>query len=214
MSLVKYTKPIRYAARSKEQIALIGDSVLDNFFWIQNPRLDVRQQLAFLVPDKEVINHAVSGSKVIDVLNGIIPKKELQESRAFFQMQPYKTDESGTVKSLQESTSADYVVLGVGGNEGEQHLSKFIWGASHFVDAVVKDGIVQQFAALMERLSAMRTKNILILTPKPHDRMFKEFRQRIGFGLQFIPLESLFQFSSKLDQVYGEKEKNTDFPSN
>ena len=55
----------------KTTVILMGDSMLDNFYWVKNHQLDVRQQLE----NRGYIahNYAISDSKVEDILNGRDP---------------------------------------------------------------------------------------------------------------------------------------------
>jgi hypothetical protein len=199
------------------KICLIGDSILDNFNYIDNPICDITHQLSKLMNDYKIFNYAVDGSKIKNVYDGAVPSEESVLNRDLFfgGMCPYHTEYSGKVKPLKllKKNPPDFIVCSVGKDEGEKHKSKFIWGSKTFLDAVFKDGFKDEYVHLMHLLSKiknsqmMKTNVIIILPPLPHESIFEHFRKTTGWGLQFVPIENMFNFWQKLEEVYKEFRK-------
>ncbi len=94
-----------------KMITLVGDSILDNFYWLENKQHDLKYELEqhiFCVK-----NYAVDESRLDNVLYGIEPKDIYQESREY----PYPVDENGIVQPLELLSNEDMIVLSVGGND-------------------------------------------------------------------------------------------------
>lgn len=183
-------------------IILLGDSVLDNFYWLEDKKNDITKQLHDIMPDYEVKNFAVDESTINDVLYGIRPQDHYSKTRSY----PYPTNDDGVVYPLEllsKESNVDRVVLSVGGNDGRVHLGKIIWGSDELLKALL-DG--NKFQNKLEKLIIeilKHTKNLtLVFVYKPHVSMFQKFRSQIGFGLQYFPIESVLDFEGRIDKVY------------
>lgn len=88
------------------KIALVGDSVLDDHYWLEHPADDVRAQtertLKLAHPDRsvQVHNYAVDESTVACVLYGRAPAAYFRKGRAKALMEPYPVGADGMVKPL------------------------------------------------------------------------------------------------------------------
>lgn len=185
---------------NSRKIALIGDSVLDNFYWLQNPKNDLRQQVSMSLSNSTVYNLAVDESKIEDVYKGIQPCERIQRNRKY----PYPIDNEGYVNPLEitDQNPVDYIVCSIGTNEGQEHMNKFVLGSQYFLNAVMKDGFEERYEYLMKRISVKSSKSILVLAHKPHKSMFEHFRKSVGWGMQYIPVENIFGFEKKIEEVY------------
>lgn len=100
------------------KVALVGDSVLDNHYWLDRPAEDVRVQtertLQEAYPSRtiRVSNFAVDESTVACVLRGRAPAAHYRDGRRKARMQPYPMDEDGVVRPLQllRNTKPTHVV--------------------------------------------------------------------------------------------------------
>ena len=190
-------------------IALVGDSVLDNFYWLNNPRLDVRQQLANKFPDKTVYNFAVDETKVMDILKGFRPYTVYQDARQkhFRGEYPYPVAADGKVYPLKllRQEDPEFTVVSAGGNDGRVHLSKLAWSAQSLIDAVLENGIEANFKRMLRKVQNATTskKMIIVLVYKPHETVFEQFRESVGWGLQYLPIENVIDFPGRLDEVYA-----------
>lgn len=87
------------------RIALIGDSVLDNHYWLNNPADDVRAQTErtlreHLTRTIKVENFAVDESTVVCILRGRTPGTHYKDGRKLAGVEPYPTDTDGVVRPL------------------------------------------------------------------------------------------------------------------
>lgn len=88
------------------KVALVGDSVLDNHFWLDRPNEDVRAQAeksllqTYTSRNIEVLNFAVDESTVSCVLRGRAPAGVYKRGRRNAKMKPYPMDEDGVVRPL------------------------------------------------------------------------------------------------------------------
>lgn len=191
---------------NNKSIALIGDSVLDDFYWLEDKTEDVRQQLSDLMPNATIHNFAVDESKIKDVLDGFQPFDHYQKARylTFNGNYPYPTSKDGKVYPLEllKDHKPDYVVLSAGGNDGRVHLDKLMWSAQSLIEAVLNDKLVENFDLLLQEILKTNKKVILILVYKPHETIFESFRKSVGWGLQYLPIENVVDFAGRLEEVY------------
>lgn len=191
----------------KKRIALIGDSVLDNFHWLKFPQQDVRQQLSNIMPNFDVYNYAVDESKTTDVLNGCSPELRYSNSRLFHfrNSYPYPTNDSGKVVPLDlcKKLEPDNIILSVGGNDGRVHLMKLMISAESLINAIMADNFVEKFKTIVRKMIKIQPKSVLVFVYKPHETIFKEFRNNVGWGLNYIPIENMIDLQGRLDKVYN-----------
>lgn len=100
------------------KFAFVGDSVLDDHFWLDVPKDDLRAQtertlrLAYPSRKIEVHNFAVDESTVSCVLRGRAPSAQFVLGREKAGMEPYPEDGDGVVRplSLLRRTKPTHVV--------------------------------------------------------------------------------------------------------
>lgn len=94
------------ASASDIKVALVGDSVLDDHYWLRQPTEDVRAQtertLRRTHPSRnvQVSNVAVDESTVSCVLRGRAPASHYRDGRRRAGMEPYPVDDDGVVRPL------------------------------------------------------------------------------------------------------------------
>ena len=214
------------------KIALIGDSVLDNFYWLEDKKNDVTNQLKTLYSkernDVSIHNYAVDESTTDNVLKSISPLPQYVNARytTFDGHNPYPCNKYGKVHPLKllKELKPEYTVLSVGGNDGRIHLSKLLIGSDSLLEAIYEDKVPEKLERLVQRIvertekitrdlpdfetsvqkNTTETKLVLIFVYKPHETIFKEFRKNVGWGLQFLPIEHFINLAERLDTVYGE----------
>lgn len=138
-------------------VVLLGDSVLDNFYWLTNSSQDTAYVLASC--GYTVYNWAVDESTVVDVLNGIKPNSIYQAARAY----PYPTV-AGIVRplALLETITPDLVVLSIGGNDFRAELSALRWGPDYFLQVILNQSFVANYHELLKRIKSRTSKIILV----------------------------------------------------
>lgn len=89
------------------RVALVGDSVLDDFYWLDRPTEDVRAQTERTLRQTtnpsgkvEVMNFAVDESTVSCVLRGRVPGAHYRDGRKKAGMEPYPVDGDGVVRPI------------------------------------------------------------------------------------------------------------------
>lgn len=181
----------------------MGDSVLDDFYWLDDKNNDVRQQLQNKMPNFQVKNFAVDESTINNVLHGIVPAKHYSQNRNY----PYPTVDDVVyplkLLEMEQDKNNMHVVLSIGGNDGRLHLNKLLWGSNELVNAILEGNKFQQrLEKLVSEIMKYTKKVILIFVYKPHVSIFEQFRSHIGFGLQYLPIEKVIDLQGRLDKVY------------
>jgi hypothetical protein len=159
-------------------ITLIGDSVLDNFYWLNEKKNDLTQQLTTI--GYKVNNFAVDESRLQDVINGITPQEVYQKMRHY----PYPTNENGKViplKLLNESDT-NTTVISVGGNDIRVNLLKFlISNPSTVLDSIFNKTYIEEFEKLVSDVISHSSKVIIVCVYVPY----------LGSGSNYESLKSL-----------------------
>ena len=125
-------------------IILMGDSVLDNFYWLKNKKKDVKQQILDTYNNNiKVTNLAVDESTSEDVLYGMDPSWTYIDARKQYGLEPYPIDKNNYDKvcpldiaeklinenkiniNVNKNEIKPTVVLSVGGNDVRVLLFNF-----------------------------------------------------------------------------------------
>ncbi|CAM9159586.1 unnamed protein product, partial [Hapterophycus canaliculatus] len=151
-------------------VALVGDSVLDDHYWLDRPADDVRAQtertLKLAYPDRSVRvdNFAVDESTTICVLRGREPAAHYRNGRKKAKMEPYPVGEDGVVRPLQllRKTKPTHVVLSIGGNDAR---IRFLQSRNPDVitELMITDGFVANLRRVIETIRAEITPNIILV---------------------------------------------------
>jgi len=197
-------------ARGPAHIILMGDSVLDDFYWLEDKKQDVRQQIADLYGGQvPVTNLAVDESRSSDVLNGMRPGAVYSRARKQEALDPYPVDgkRRGKVFPLQivqrmlkngeMETDVDddaikpTVVLSVGGNDVRAMLHDFSQQA--LMQGMAK--LEQNTERIVQKLQAMQLNVVIVICYEP----FHDFAPMYGLRreqlLQVINLGATQMFS-------------------
>jgi len=166
---------------NKNHIILMGDSVLDNFYWLKDKKNDLRQQLENMLPKAIVTNVAVDETTTEDILYGKNPRLEYSKERKKVGLKPYLVDKKGYVKPLillkkmkNNINLPTYVVLSVGGNDArillhyldEKDGGKKIW------DEMKKDKFQEKYEKIVKELLKNDVKIILVIVYYPQNTTF------------------------------------------
>jgi len=145
-------------------ITLVGDSVLDNFYWLADKHDDLTNQLQ--TKGYQVTNLAVDESQVKDVIYGIKPRNIYQNARPY----PYPVNELGMVHPIEllDQVHSDMIVLSVGGNDFRVNISKLMKGIGSFIDAVLNPEFIANLRHILTNMTLRSRKLILILVYIPY----------------------------------------------
>lgn len=169
-------------------VALLGDSVLDNQFWLVNPRWDVRFFLERILRSRGPVQSrqedgktaelgepraraslfAVDESQISHVSRGIRPRAPYKASRACFCMEPYPVGEDGIVRPIRllARSRATHAVLSIGGNDARAAFAR-TFDVDGIYNAMVGAGVVRHFDELVERVVAECPRTMLVLVYHP-----------------------------------------------
>ncbi|CAM9665955.1 unnamed protein product [Ectocarpus sp. 12 AP-2014] len=151
-------------------VALVGDSVLDDHYWLDHPANDVRAQtertLKMAYPDRSirVDNFAVDESIISCVLRGRAPAAHYRNGRRKAKMEPYPVEEDGVVRPLKllREAKPTHVVLSIGGNDAR---IRFLQSRNPDVvtELMTTDGFVANLRRVVETIRAEITHNIILV---------------------------------------------------
>lgn len=144
-------------------IALIGDSVLDNFYWLDNKDHDLRYELSNR--GYTVNNFAVDESQLEDVVSGVIPKAVYVNSRSY----PYPIDNYKVCPlDLIKNTSNDVIVCSVGGNDLRVNIMSLFFGIDAFINRTFTPDFLTKYDNLVQTLVSTTSKLILVVVYTPY----------------------------------------------
>ena len=158
-------------------IILMGDSVLDDFFWLSNNTQDIRQQILDSFPGEvRVTNLAVDEMRSIDVLDGFVPASQYVDARVAVGLKPYPVNAEGVVHPLhivqQKILNTEInlvgehttVVLSIGGNDVRVPLQM---GKLKFIPDVLSK-LKQNTERIVRKLLGMGVNVVLVICYEPH----------------------------------------------
>ena len=171
-----------YQIKEKTNIMLVGDSVLDNFYWLTNKKRDLKQQLEDMrvSKDSNIYNFAVDESETKDILPGKVPSHQYQYERNNEGMEGYPVDiQDGKVypiKLVEEivekyPNSDNVVILSVGGNDGRVTLPLLMDKTKTFqnvVDKMINAGFKDNFIKIVETFTKLKIKLVVVMVYKPY----------------------------------------------
>lgn len=166
-----------------KKIVLLGDSILDNFYWLENKDRDLTTVINEKLTEHDFIcfNFAVDESKLEDVINGCVPKQVYSEARPY----PYPVDESGRVVPLKltEDIKPDYIFLSIGGNDFRINIFKMLFGVEYFISHVLTTDYRQKYEDLIIKLKQMSKRVVLVsfftpyLGPESRYKLLESYRE-------------------------------------
>jgi hypothetical protein len=143
-------------------VTLLGDSVLDNFFWLSDREKDLTYDLGLM--GYRVCNLAVDESCLSNVVNSIVPNETYRNSRQY----PYLCNDQGIMEPLRLLKPCDIVVLSVGGNDFRRNLSNLLFGIDKFLAMVINPEFIKTFDGLLSTLRTQAKKVILVCVYAPY----------------------------------------------
>ncbi|CAH6419057.1 Hypothetical protein HVR_LOCUS250 [uncultured virus] len=164
------------------KITLMGDSVLDNFYWLSIMRHDLKYELEQL--GYKVDNFAVDESQLNNVIHGIAPRDVYQITRHY----SYPCAEDGKVHPIEllVNSGSNICVLSIGGNDLRVNLWKLTLGTDHFVNSVLTQQFSDNLDHVLTNIKLVTSKIILILVyipyigPGSRYAMFSQYRYQVS----------------------------------
>lgn len=144
-------------------IALIGDSVLDNFYWLENNNSDLKYELENR--GYNVNNFAVDESRLENIISGIIPNPVYVNSRSY----PYPIDDyKVNPLELIKNTKNDVIVCSIGGNDMRANIMTLFCGIDAFINRTFTQNFMNKFNNLLLTLVNKASKVILVSVYIPY----------------------------------------------
>lgn len=157
-------------------ITLVGDTTLDNFNYLKNKNNDLCHCLK--AEGFKVVNVAVFGSKLNDLLNGC-NINEKHKKRKYC----YDIGEDGRVKQLKlfsnkknctlsnkhdKSKIHDMTVLSIGGHDLENDPMKIIRGIDCYVESILTATYERHYDQILSKITSLSHKTLLLTIYLPY----------------------------------------------
>jgi hypothetical protein len=158
-------------------IYLIGDAILDNFFWLTNKSQDLKYELTQF--KYNVHNYAADGTTVKGVLTQTTPDKNLVKFRSY----PYHLKE-GKLHQIQELAnkfnknygfkcihnsldSKAMIVLSIGGNDMKHKSETLFLNMDNFINSILTKEFVNNYEQIITFSQSCTNKVVLIANYTP-----------------------------------------------
>ena len=196
-----------------DSIILVGDSILDNFYWLEDKKKDLTYDLEKL--GYNVVNFAVDESRLTDVINGIKPREQYSSSRPY----PYITDKDGFMRPLSlinkwwsfdisvlneistNTTFSKIIVLSVGGNDLRTSMLYLLSGMDTFFDKVFTKEYIDNYNNLLSELLGYSDRMILVQPYLPY--LGESSNYKIFEHLKNEFIRTWFDFTNDLAKKYN-----------
>ena len=146
-------------------IVLIGDGILDNYKFLDNPNEDLTANLTKM--GFRVENYASDGVRLEDIRKGFLTPN-LTGTRKY----PYRTSvEDGKCRPLEylsESSEKKMVVLSVGGNDIKAKKMRLLMGVKNFFQALFTEEFRREFELLIETILSQGHRLVLVSVYLPY----------------------------------------------
>lgn len=213
------TQNLRQIEMAGIKIVLMGDSILDNFYWLENKEED----LTYLLIKKGYLcsNLAVDESQLVNVIGSIKPRDVYANARPY----AYPVNENGIVEPLRlaRDIAPDFTILSVGGNDFRTNIFNLLFGFDYFISTVLSEQYKRSYEVLVGELKKISKKVVLVsfytpyLGPGSQYAILASYRERLrdawnGFifpiakkyHCKLIDLDKLFDPYDRTD--YGSTE--------
>jgi hypothetical protein len=167
------------------RVILMGDSVLDNFYWLEEKEKDLKYQLTKELQrynkNSSCINLALDETEAHNILNGKIPAGSYVTERETIGMEPYKVDSKGKFFPLSElkkmilndNIKPTHVVLSIGGNDCRVKLS--MGKADIIFQAMKKDNFEETYNSTLKEIMSLIPNVIMVICYLPGNSFYKFF---------------------------------------
>lgn len=151
---------------TKGKIYLVGDGILDNFFWLEDRENDLSDELC--KKGFDVTNLASDKMKLANFRDGIIPEADKIASRSY----PYQLDNNKlfplTIIGKELPDNNNMAVLSIGGNNLNDKIIKLLLGVDYYINSVLTKEFEEQFEQVILSLKTVCPKIVLISVYLPY----------------------------------------------
>lgn len=210
----------------KKTIYLLGDAILDNFYWLENKDKDLRQELNDLGYD--VVNYAIDEAKVTDIIHGLsIPKISKTRSYSYstdkdnkiYPLRLLVSSKGNTFTSIYEKInvkkSQELVVVSMGGNDIKDNILKIVLGADYLIDSILTKEFITNFEKIIQEVKNVYQKVVLVSIYLPYLDKGSTYGKYANMSKSMIEKwnEFLYKMAKKYDVAVLDLSKTID-PSN
>lgn len=152
---------------TKGKIYLVGDGILDNFFWLDNRDNDLSDELC--KKGFDVNNLASDKMKLSNLKDGIVPDADKIMIRTY----PYQLDSNNKLFPLSIikkdiSDDNNMAVLSIGGNNLNDKIVKLLLGVDYYINSILTKTFEDEFEEILISLKNTCPKIILISVYLPY----------------------------------------------
>lgn len=185
---------------TKPNIYLVGDAILDNYYWLEDKEKDLCKELNDM--GYETHNFAVDDLRIIDMFSGVKPRDIYRKSRPY----EYPVEKDGKLhplKLLKNSIGVNrgfapvqgrinsfvnkpkinnYVVVSMGGIDISDKLVHILLGIKHFVRAVLTTDFIDNYENVLNAVDSTTDKIVLISMYLPYLGPNSKYGKYSGFA--------------------------------
>lgn len=159
-------------------IYLIGDAILDNYYYLTNRNNDLTKELTII--GYNVNNYACDDIRITDILNGYIPNTFYMEGRDYKyplnkegKLIPLKLLSNNPFESVYNfkpitNTNNKTVVLSMGGDDIQANIKNILLGPTYFINSIINPKFVSDYSQVIENVLIHCNKIILVSIYLPY----------------------------------------------
>lgn len=181
-------------------IVLMGDSVLDNFYWLNKEKEDVCFQLNKALSNtskyhkqSKCTNLALDETESKDIFNGKTPSSVYVKRRNEIGMNPYQISEDGIYWPLDqleklnnEEIKPTHVVLSIGGNDARVSLLSNS-GDIKKVLIDLQDSFIDNYSKAIDSVLLFNKQIIIVIVYRPGPGFLLELDQTSVLFSKLVP---------------------------
>lgn len=163
-------------SKAPGHLVLLGDSVLDNFYWLDKQKEDVEYQMNHDLKKKfgrdfVCTNLALDETESKDIFEGKIPGSVYVKERANLKLKDYQTDDDGVFRPLNIISKIvpkpTHALLSIGGNDGRVVILTSIGDMSSVVKKLLSGGFETNYAKAVDEVLKLIPNTILVVVYRP-----------------------------------------------
>ena len=192
-------------------IFLIGDGILDNFYYLEDKDKDLKKEISLL--GYEVYNYAMEEMKVTDILNGCIITKTCSSSRNYpyeivlndgklypLKLLAEKTEVKkpnkifssvyGNLSSIQypkpETSNKNMAVISIGGNDIGEKFFNIVLGVEYFMNSKITQEFIDNYENIIKTVNIYCKKMVLVSMYLPYLGDNSSYAQYTRFAIPIM----------------------------
>lgn len=161
---------------ASRHLVLLGDSVLDNFYWLDKQKEDVEYQMNQDLKKKYkgdfiCTNLALDETESKDIFGGKVPGPVYVKERSNLGFKDYQIDDDGVFRPLNVipkiSPKPTHALLSIGGNDGRVIILTSVGDMSSVVKKLLSGGFESNYAKAVDEVLKLIPNTILVVVYRP-----------------------------------------------